>query len=105
MNFERGLKPTEALDIGQVALAPEIVSFSFLNPSQMVEGPSGKLSPMLSNMSDAGTIRALISIRDGNPERKLRFYGFHDEKDEFHRLSEYKGLYVKFQGVSYLIPK
>lgn len=104
MNFERGLSPKEALDVGQVALAPKIQIFSILDPSNMVEGPDGKLRPSSSNMTESGTIEALTKIKEGTPLRKLRFYGFFDEKDKFHRLSEYKGLYVEYEGVKYKIP-
>lgn len=104
MNFERGLSPKEALNVGQVALAPKIESFFILDPSRMVETPNGKLEPGKSIVSDAYTIKALVNIKDGTPERKLRFYGFEDEKGKFHRLSEYKGLYVEYNGVKYKIP-
>lgn len=105
MDFERGLKPTEALDIGQIALAPEINYFGVLDPANMVKLPDGKLRPAFGNVSEAETVSTLLNIKDLKPERKLRFYGFYDEKDEFHRLSEYKGLYVKFKGVNYKIPE
>lgn len=105
MNFERGLKPTEALDIGKVHTAPEIKSFYILDPANMVESPNGEFSPMRAVMNETGAKEHLIAIKNGEPRRKLRFYSFHDEDDNYKRLSEMKGLYVKFEGVSYLIPK
>lgn len=105
MNFQRGLSPKEALDVGQIALAPKIESFFILDPSRMIENGEGKLEPSKSMVSDAYTIKALVNIKDGTPERKLRFYGFIDEKGKYHRLSEYKGLYVEYNGVKYKIPE
>ena len=105
MNFERGLKPTEALDIGKVHTAPEIQSFYILDPANMVESPNGKLEPMKTMMTPLGAEEHLKDIKNGDPRRKLRFYSFHDENDNYKRLSEMKGLYVKFDGVSYKIPE
>lgn len=105
MNFERGLKPTEALDIGKVHTAPEIQCFYILDPTSMVEGPNGNFEPMRSMMSSLGTKEHLEAIKRGEPRRKLRFYSFSDTDNNYHRLSEMKGLYVKFEDISYLIPK
>jgi hypothetical protein len=105
MNFQRGLSPKEALDIGQVALAPKIEIFFILDPSKMVESPNGKLEPSKSIVSHGYAVMSLTNIKEGTPERKLRFYGFIDEKGNFHRLSEYKGLYVEYDGVKYKIPE
>jgi hypothetical protein len=104
MNFERGLTPKEAIGIGQVAIALEIDTFYILDPSNMTEDSNGKLSPRRTELSESATMKALMNIRDGQPERQLRFYAFFDKSGIYHRLSEQKGLYVKYRDITYKIP-
>lgn len=104
MNFERGLTPKESIGVGQVAIAPEIESFYILDPSNMILEQDGKLSRK-TKLTDSSILTALINIKEGNPERKLRFYGFHDINGKYHRLSDFKGLYVKFKETTYKIPE
>jgi len=103
MNFQRGLAPKEAIGIGQVAIAIEIEAFYTLDPSDMITHTDGRMTPRKVPLSDSYTIKALINIKDGKPERKLRFYGFLDSNGKEHRLSEFKGLYVKFKDTTYKI--
>jgi len=108
MNFQRGLAPTEAMGIGQIAIAPEIKTLYMLDPTRMEMGKDGKMFPHKNMILDV--IPTMNKIRDG--ELNLRFVAFAtgEEIDAFgdyviHRLSEYKGLFVKMGNITYKIPK
>jgi hypothetical protein len=109
MNFVRGLAPTEAIGIGQIALAPEIKELYALDPTKMITGKNGKAFPSTFPIFDGAKV--LEEVRDGLSQYNLRFLGFiTEEADEngqgdIHRLSEYKGLYVKYKDQTYKIPK
>ena len=103
MNSQRGLDVKEAIEIGQVAIALEIESFYILDPSNMVSDGNGGFFPRRIRISDLGILKNLTNIKEGKSERNLRFYGFHDTKGNYYRLSEFKGLYVKFRNIIYKI--
>jgi hypothetical protein len=110
MNFQRGLAPTEAMGVGQVAIAPVIRRFYELDPSNMRVGKDGKAYP--AKMEIISPHNTLESIQENKIKRNLRFYAFitGEELDAWgdevmHRLSEYKGLYVKYGDKTYKIPK
>lgn len=105
MNFQRGLAPKEAIGVGQIAIAIEIEDFYILDPTEMFEDPSGNLKPRRIPRLATDTIEALKNIMAGHPGRNLRFYGFKDKEGKHHRISEFKGLYVKFKDTTYKIPK
>lgn len=108
MNFQRGLAPTEAMGIGQIAIAPEIRSLYMLDPTRMEMGKDGKMFPHKSLIVD--TILTLNRVRDGEWNPRFVAFATGEEIDPFgdyviHRLSEYKGLFVKFGNITYKIPK
>jgi len=110
MNFVRGLSPTEAMGVGQVALAPVIKDFYTLDPTSMSVGKNGKAFPRRNLVFSPDLI--LEELKTNPSAYNTRFLGFTTgtEFDEFgdevmHRLSEYKGLYIKFGDQTYKIPK
>jgi hypothetical protein len=110
MNFQRGLAPTEAMGVGQIALAPVIKDFYTLDPTSMSVGKNGKAFPRRSLVYSPEKI--LEELKANPSAYNTRFLGFTTgtEFDEFgdevmHRLSEYKGLYVKLGDTAYKIIK
>jgi len=109
MNFQRGLAPTEAMGVGQIAIAPVIKALYTLDPSNMVSGKNGKAFPARLPATFVGA-ETLEKVRDGKLNPRFVAFSTMDEIDEFgefvvHRLSEYKGLFVKFEDITYKIPK
>lgn len=108
MNFKRGLAPTEAMGIGQIALAPEIKSLYMLDPTRMEMGKDGKMFPHKTMILDV--IPTMNKVRDGELNSRFVAFATGEEIDGFgdyviHRLSEYKGLFVKLGNITYKIPK
>jgi hypothetical protein len=110
MNFQRGLAPTEAMGVGQIALAPEIKTLYHLDPTSMSVGKNGKAFPRRNPVFSPEKI--LHELEANRSAYNTRFLAFTTgtEFDEFgdeviHRLSEYKGLFVKFGEETYKIPK
>jgi len=110
MNFQRGIAPTEAMGVGQIALAPVISHLYQLDPNNMRLDGNGKAFPAKHLIID--NHKTLEEVRDGQSSVSLRFLAFSTatEFDKFgqeviHRLSEYKGLYVKLGETAYKIPK
>jgi hypothetical protein len=112
MNFKRGIAATEAMGVGQVAIAPEIKRFYTLDPTRMIPSPNGgKAFPQKTLMPHPDTL--LEAIEAGNPSAvNLRFLAFttgtevdQEGNDLLHRVSEYKGLYLKYGDRTYKIPK
>jgi hypothetical protein len=109
MNFQRGLAPTEAIGIGQVAIAPIVHKLYNLDPNQMIRREGRKTFPLKRSIFDIESyLDNLVKPENG---LNLRFIAFStgeiDESGEevIHRLSEYKGLYVKYGDKTYKIPK
>lgn len=106
MNFQRGLKPNKAMEIGQEAVAPVISIMYSLNPANMVMGPDNKIGPAHSNMSEEATHKVLKSIQDKTNETRTRFYAFTTDAEGYQgRVYKFKGQYLKYQAVLYFIPK
>jgi len=108
MNFQRGLAPTEAMGVGQIAIAPEIKVLYMLDPSRMEKGKDGKAFPHKNFILDV--ITTMEKVRDGEINPRFVAFSTGKEIDQFgdeviHRLSEYKGLYVKLGDTTYKIPK
>lgn len=110
MNFKRGIEPKDAMGIGQIAMAPVIKNLYYLDPTNMVQDKSGKLFPGKSRIFYEEA--ALEKIEKGNSNYNLRFVAFSTGteidsygQDVIHRLTEYKGLYVKFGDRAFKIPK
>ena len=107
MQFIRGQKPSEAMNVGQTAVAPVIAILYQLDPTNMVEGPDGKIGPAHNNVSSVDNIhKVLKSIQDKTNDVRTRFYSFSTDKDGYQgRISKFKGEYIKFETVLYHIPK
>jgi len=106
MNFQRGLKPKEAMSVGQTAVAPIISMMYSLDPTNMVMGPDDKMGPAHGNMSAEATHRALKSIQDKTNETRTRFYAFTTDTGGYQgRIHKFKGQYLKYEAVLYFIPK
>jgi hypothetical protein len=108
MNFQRGLAPTEAMGVGQIAIAPEMKTLYQLDPTRMEILKNGKAFPHRMVILDV--IPTMNKVRDGEINPRFIAFTTGDEIDEFgdyviHRLSEYKGLFVKLGDQTYKIPK
>lgn len=110
MNFERGLGVKEAVNIGQRAIAPEITDFYELDPSVMVPDtrPNTKTTyePKPRSVGAPRFIHSILEkIEDGTNEKRLRFYSVTVSSETIRRrVSDYKGLYLKFEDKTYKIP-
>ena len=111
MNFQRGLSVKEAVNVGQVAIAPEIIEFFELDPSLMISATSKtektQYVPKAYAVSSPQFIHNILEkIQNGTNEKKLRFYSVRFAHDiTKHRVSDYKGLYLKFEEKTYKIPE
>lgn len=103
MNFKRGIDPKEAMGVGEVAITKEIESFYELDPKNMVKSSNGKMLPKRHLVGPSYVHGILQKIKDGKPDRKLRFYGIERHGEHFTRLHKYTGNYLKFEGITYRI--
>jgi len=103
--FKRGIDPKEAMGIGEVAITKEIKLFYQLNPDKMREEiTTGKMEPWPELVGVPAFVHAILQkIKEGKPEKKLRFYAIKDEDDKMIRLHKYTGHYLKFEGITYRI--
>ena len=101
--FKRGIDPKEAMGVGEVAITQEIKTFYELDPKDMISVDGGKMIPRRHIVGPSYVHSILQKIKDGKPDKKMRFYAAQVEGMGFVRLHKYTGHYLKFEGITYKI--
>ena len=103
MNFQRGLDPKEAMDLGDHHIAPIIDTLYSLNPTNMMAHSDGSYGPERIALSPSRTEELLTLIQRGDAPKKMRFYAFLSSDREFIRLHKYLDRYVCYKDKKYKI--